>query len=229
MNTSSTNRISAPIILDDLQNIQSAVFRGAVVDGCYQGRVRECLYVIWLNWPFNASLTTRRCLVGDPSGKSYGDVAFLEQHNLQSNILSDKFKMKFWHEHTLIQTQCVYCVTLCLLSRCMSGLSSTGWADGWTSSDFELMCGDGRRAPLSEWESCNLGVIPPNTIMTRPVLTARVYDFLMKSQVSICQVKLYSHSPKSNIAFNHKSLDCWFEWGPSICWYQNIIASSNCC
>lgn len=116
MNISSTNRISAPIILDDLQNIQSAVFRGAVVDGCYQGRVRECLYVIWLNWPFNASLTTRRCLVGDPSGKSYGDVAFLEQHNLQSNILSDKFKMKFWHEHTLIQTQCVYCVTLCLLS-----------------------------------------------------------------------------------------------------------------
>lgn len=172
-----------------LQNIPSAVFRGTVVDGCYQGKVRECLHVIWLNWPFNPSLVTRRCLVGDPSGKSYGDVAFLEQHNLQSNILSDKFKMKFWHEHTLIQTQYVYCVTLCLLSRCTSGLSSTGWADGWTSSDFELMCGDGRRAPLSEWESCNLGVIPPNTIMTRPVLTARVYDFLMKSQVSICQVK----------------------------------------
>ncbi|XP_040889104.1 saxiphilin [Toxotes jaculatrix] len=93
-----------------------------------------------------------RCLIGDPSGKSYGDVAFLEQHNLQANILS---------------------------------LSSTGWAEGWTTSDFELLCGDGRRAPLSEWESCNLGVIPPNTIMTRPVFTARVYDFLMKSQETL--------------------------------------------
>ncbi|XP_060898900.1 saxiphilin-like [Labrus mixtus] len=93
-----------------------------------------------------------RCLVGDPSGKSYGDVAFLEQHNLHDNILS---------------------------------LSSTGWAEGWTSSDFELLCGDGRRAPLSEWESCNLGVVPPNTVMTRPVLTARVYDFLMKSQETL--------------------------------------------
>ncbi|KAA8593409.1 hypothetical protein FQN60_009525 [Etheostoma spectabile] len=50
------------------------------------------------------------------------------------------------------------------------------------SYDYELLCSDGRRAPLSEWESCNLGAIPPNIIMTRPVLTARVYDFLMKSQ-----------------------------------------------
>ncbi|KAG7277846.1 hypothetical protein CRUP_006746, partial [Coryphaenoides rupestris] len=48
--------------------------------------------------------------------------------------------------------------------------------------DFELLCPEGGRAQLSDWESCNLGVIPPNTVMTRPVLTARVYDFLMKSQ-----------------------------------------------
>lgn len=78
-----------------------------------------------------------------------------------------------------------YCINK-RLSCWTSDLSSTGWAEGWTSADFELLCADGRRAPLSEWASCNLGVIPPNTIMTRPVLTARVYDFLMKSQVSLC-------------------------------------------
>ncbi|XP_029989756.1 saxiphilin-like [Sphaeramia orbicularis] len=104
------------------------------------------------NERYYGNMGALRCLVGDPSGKSYGEVAFLEQHNLQTNILS---------------------------------LSATGWADGWTSADFELLCGDGRRAPLSEWESCNLGVIPPNTVMTRPVLTARVYDFLMKSQETL--------------------------------------------
>lgn len=27
-----------------------------------------------------------RCLVGDPSAKSYGDVAFMDHHNLESNI-----------------------------------------------------------------------------------------------------------------------------------------------
>uniref|UniRef100_A0A3B4A6U1 Serotransferrin n=1 Tax=Periophthalmus magnuspinnatus TaxID=409849 RepID=A0A3B4A6U1_9GOBI len=89
------------------------------------------------------------CLVGDPTGKSYGEVAFLEKHNLQAN------------------------------------LSSSGWAQGWTSADFELLCVEGHRASLSEWETCNLGVIPPNTVMTRPVLTARVYDFLMKSQEAL--------------------------------------------
>uniref|UniRef100_A0A8D3DCE2 Serotransferrin n=1 Tax=Scophthalmus maximus TaxID=52904 RepID=A0A8D3DCE2_SCOMX len=101
------------------------------------------------NERYYGNMGALRCLVGDHSGKSYGDVAFLEQHNLQDNIFS---------------------------------LSSTGWAEGWTPSDFELLCDDGRRAPLSEWESCNLGDIPANTVMTRPVLTARVYDFLMKSQ-----------------------------------------------
>ncbi|XP_047437776.1 saxiphilin-like [Mugil cephalus] len=104
------------------------------------------------NERYYGNMGALRCLVGDPSGKSYGDVAFLEHHNLLDNILS---------------------------------LGSTGWADGWSSTDFELLCSDGRRAPLSEWESCNLGVIPPNTVMTRPVLTARVYDFLMKSQETL--------------------------------------------
>uniref|UniRef100_A0A8C7I171 Serotransferrin n=1 Tax=Oncorhynchus kisutch TaxID=8019 RepID=A0A8C7I171_ONCKI len=101
------------------------------------------------NERYYGNMGALRCLVGDASGKSYGDVAFVEQHNLESNILS---------------------------------LSPSGWADGWLSWDFELLCGDGRREPLSEWENCNLGSIPPNIIMTRPVLTSRVYDFLMKSQ-----------------------------------------------
>uniref|UniRef100_A0A672GZY1 Serotransferrin n=1 Tax=Salarias fasciatus TaxID=181472 RepID=A0A672GZY1_SALFA len=104
------------------------------------------------NERYYGNMGALRCLVGDPSGKSYGDVAFLEQHNLLANI---------------------------------AGLSSTGWAEGWESSHFELLCSDGSRAPLSEWRTCNLGVIPPNTVMTRPVLTARVYDFLMKSQETL--------------------------------------------
>ncbi|XP_071768761.1 saxiphilin-like [Centroberyx gerrardi] len=104
------------------------------------------------NERYYGNMGALRCLVGDASGKSYGDVAFLEQHNVEANILS---------------------------------LSPTGWADGWTPSDFELLCEDGRRAPLPEWESCNLGAIPPNTVMTRPVLTARVYDFLMKTQETL--------------------------------------------
>ncbi|XP_078082950.1 saxiphilin-like isoform X1 [Mustelus asterias] len=90
-----------------------------------------------------------RCLVGNPSGKSLGDVAFVEHHNLMENIES---------------------------------LGKSGWASGWTPDDFELLCPGGERAPVTEWEKCNLGPIPPNIVMTRSVIATKVYDFLMKSQ-----------------------------------------------
>uniref|UniRef100_A0A673MP18 Transferrin-like domain-containing protein n=1 Tax=Sinocyclocheilus rhinocerous TaxID=307959 RepID=A0A673MP18_9TELE len=80
--------------------------------------------------------------MGALSGKSFGDVAFMEHHSLESNIER--------------------------LARLVY---------------FELLCGDGSRAPLTEWKTCNLGAIPSNIVMTHPVLTARIYD-LLKSQVS---------------------------------------------
>ncbi|KAM4740554.1 saxiphilin-like [Anableps anableps] len=104
------------------------------------------------NERYYGNIGALRCLVGDSSGKSYGDVAFLEHHNLLTNI---------------------------------PGLNSSGWGEGWAPSDFELLCAGGHRAALSDWESCNLGLVPPNSIMTRPVLTSRVYDFLMKSQETL--------------------------------------------
>ncbi|KTF72101.1 hypothetical protein cypCar_00048064 [Cyprinus carpio] len=104
------------------------------------------------NERYYGNMGALRCLVGDPSGKSFGDVAFMEHHNLESNI---------------------------------ERLNTSGWAEGWLAWDFELLCGDGSRAPLTEWKTCNLGAIPPNIVMTRPVLTARIYDLLMKSQETI--------------------------------------------
>lgn len=147
---------------------------------CFSGNLRGL--------PWSTSLLFCRCLVGDLSGRSYGDVAFLEHHNLLTNILGEVLKTPHmlcmqWYKLTDI-------VPIFFLNP---GLNSSGWAEGWTQSDFELLCVDGHRAALSEWESCNLGAIPPNSIMTRPVLTSRVYDFLMKSQVSSF-VFIKSHS-----------------------------------
>ncbi|XP_060774299.1 saxiphilin-like isoform X2 [Neoarius graeffei] len=101
------------------------------------------------NERYYGNMGALRCLVGDPSAKSYGDVAFMDHHNLESNI---------------------------------EYLNSSGWAKGWVAGDFELLCADGQRASLTEWKNCNLGSIPPNIVMTRPVLAARIYDFLIKSQ-----------------------------------------------
>ncbi|XP_051752841.1 saxiphilin-like [Ctenopharyngodon idella] len=104
------------------------------------------------NERYYGNMGALRCLVGDSSGKSFGDVAFMEHHNLESNI---------------------------------ERLHSSGWAEGWLTWDFELLCSDGSRAPLTEWKTCNLGAVPPNIVMTRPVLTSRIYDLLMKSQETI--------------------------------------------
>ncbi|XP_018117261.1 saxiphilin isoform X1 [Xenopus laevis] len=90
-----------------------------------------------------------RCLVGDPDGRSFGDVAFLEHHSLHENI---------------------------------ENLESSGWAHGLSATDFELLCPDGSRAPLTDWNHCNLGTVPPNVVMTRPIITAKIYDFIIKSQ-----------------------------------------------
>ncbi|NXU36868.1 TRFE2 protein, partial [Drymodes brunneopygia] len=93
-----------------------------------------------------------RCLVGNPSGRSFGDVAFREHSNLLQNI---------------------------------EDLGSSGWAKGYTPLDFELLCPDGTRAAVTEWAGCNLGLIPPSTVMTRPVTVTKISDFLLQSQESL--------------------------------------------
>ncbi|MGH0162597.1 UNVERIFIED_CONTAM: hypothetical protein FKN15_043248 [Acipenser sinensis] len=102
------------------------------------------------NERYYGNMGSLRCLVGDPSGKSFGDVAFLEQHSLLDNI---------------------------------ENLERSGWSSGWTAQDLELLCPGGHRAPLAQWRECHLGAVPPSVVMTRPVLTTKIYDFLMKTQV----------------------------------------------
>ncbi|NWV26148.1 TRFM protein, partial [Origma solitaria] len=104
------------------------------------------------NERYYGNMGALRCLVGNPSGRSFGDVAFLEHYNLLQNI---------------------------------EDLDSSGWAKGYTPLDFELLCPDGTRAAVTEWAGCNLGPIPPSTVMTRPVTVTKISDFLLKSQESL--------------------------------------------
>ncbi|NXU72985.1 TRFEB protein, partial [Oreotrochilus melanogaster] len=104
------------------------------------------------NERYYGNMGALRCLVGNPSGRSFGDVAFLEHSNLLQNI---------------------------------ENLNNSGWAKGYSPIDFELLCPDGTRAAVTEWVGCNLGPIPPSTVMTRPVTVTKIHDFLMKSQESL--------------------------------------------
>lgn len=88
---------------------------------------------------------------------------------------------------SLHEIHLVFCI--CFFKRIFlhfiffSDLESSGWAKGYTAVDFELLCPDGTRAAVTEWAGCNLGPVPPSTVMTRPVTVTKIYDFLMKSQV----------------------------------------------
>ncbi|NXX67245.1 TRFE2 protein, partial [Spizella passerina] len=104
------------------------------------------------NERYYGNMGALRCLVGNPSGRSFGDVAFLEHSNLLQNI---------------------------------EDLGSSGWAGGYSPLDFELLCPDGTRAAVTEWAGCNLGPVPPSTVMTRPVTVTKISDFLLKSQESL--------------------------------------------
>ncbi|NWV60418.1 TRFEB protein, partial [Malurus elegans] len=104
------------------------------------------------NERYYGNMGALRCLVGNPSGRSFGDVAFMEHSNLLQNI---------------------------------EDLDSSGWAKGYTPLDFELLCPDGTRTAVTEWAGCNLGPIPPSTVMTRPVTVTKISDFLLKSQESL--------------------------------------------
>ncbi|NWH84585.1 TRFE2 protein, partial [Aegithalos caudatus] len=104
------------------------------------------------NERYYGNMGALRCLVGNPSGRSFGDVAFLEHSNLLQNI---------------------------------EDLGSSGWARGWSPPDFELLCVDGTRAAVTEWAGCNLGPVPPSTVMTRPVTVTKISDFLLQSQESL--------------------------------------------
>ncbi|NWT60335.1 TRFE2 protein, partial [Erythrocercus mccallii] len=104
------------------------------------------------NERYYGNMGALRCLVGNPSGRSFGDVAFLEHSNLLQNI---------------------------------EDLGSSGWAKGYSPLDFELLCLDGTRAAVTEWAGCNLGPIPPSTVMTRPVTVTKISDFLLHSQESL--------------------------------------------
>ncbi|OQV18354.1 Melanotransferrin [Hypsibius exemplaris] len=50
------------------------------------------------------------------------------------------------------------------------------WARALVSQDFELLCVDGTRAPLSDFEKCNLGKVPANVIMSRKATSEETVD-----------------------------------------------------
>lgn len=145
----------------------------------------ENMIFMWFGWtdPLIVYII-HRCLVGDPTGKSYGDVAFLEQHNLQANILSETFKIKIWHKHTLMLTYCIVCVCYATVCFCLVVLQVWAPLVGQTA---------GRRQSLS---CCVVMVVGPRCQSGRAVTSEsshRTPSWLGQCSRHECTTSSWSH------------------------------------
>ena len=67
------------------------------------------------------------------------------------------------------------------------GRNDAEWARNRRSDDYELLCNDGTRKDIDDWEHCNLGKLPPNAVVT----AGSCLDFLCKllgHSVILCQL-----------------------------------------
>nr|XP_060623174.1 melanotransferrin [Anolis sagrei ordinatus] len=57
------------------------------------------------------------------------------------------------------------------------------WAQGIRTSDLELLCLDGSRAPIEDWQRCHWARVPAHTVVTRPEVDAGlVAGLLLRGQ-----------------------------------------------
>uniref|UniRef100_A0A8C4RBB5 Transferrin-like domain-containing protein n=1 Tax=Eptatretus burgeri TaxID=7764 RepID=A0A8C4RBB5_EPTBU len=76
------------------------------------------------------------------------------------------------------------------------GANPAPWANNLKSSDFELLCIDGTRAPITDYLKCNLALSPAHAVFSRLEMKERVHDFLLKSQ------KKYGHGGSQENIFS---------------------------
>ncbi|XP_077343557.1 melanotransferrin [Lithobates pipiens] len=63
------------------------------------------------------------------------------------------------------------------------GINPDDWARDVLSTDYQLLCRDGTRAPVSKWRECNLARVPARAVMVRPDVDASlIYKTLHEGQ-----------------------------------------------
>lgn len=71
---------------------------------------------------------------------------------------------------------------------------------GVSTDQFQLLCKNGQRMPVSEYLQCNWGLVPSNAIVTSSARTSeqrRQYQRFLEAAM-----KLYSHKTSSNSSFS---------------------------
>lgn len=67
-----------------------------------------------------------------------------------------------------------------MLTECFSlvdGKNSDAWSANLKSGDYELLCPSGGRAPVDQFERCNLAQVPPHMVsLFKQLYVSKVYN-----------------------------------------------------
>lgn len=68
--------------------------------------------------------------------------------------------------------------------NCVSGQGEPSWTQGLRSEDFQLLCQDGTRSPVKDYEKCHLARVPSRGIVVhKDISSSVVYNMLREGLV----------------------------------------------
>ncbi|XP_057696117.1 melanotransferrin [Corythoichthys intestinalis] len=109
------------------------------------------------------------------------------------------------------------------------------WAKPLKSADYELLCRDGRRVPVSQWKTCNLVRVPFRGIVVGNHVTPSVVFNMLQEGLEKSGFNMFSSTPygegtllfsESSVMFQNAEYDDPKKWMGQI--YYNAMSAMDC-
>ncbi|XP_061884659.1 melanotransferrin-like [Entelurus aequoreus] len=115
------------------------------------------------------------------------------------------------------------------------GKGSPSWASKLISSDYELLCRDGRRLPVNQWQTCNLVRVPFRGIVVGDHITPSVVFNMLTEGLEKSGFNMFSSKPygdgtllfsESSVMFQSAEYDDPKKWMGRF--YYSAMSAMDC-